>query len=163
MRNIFLEKSCRKCVEEVSPKKIKIEHIPGLTVWNVIKFVFILYPSWSLIIYIKSKLLDTWFYLIESFFQKTKRYLELVFLPHFLHDFWRKVFLTLYSINWLNYIVWLYLIIEILGNICIVIGCYPACDVINFRINFSFLIKSFSFMTKNVGQKCKSKKHFSYF
>ena len=26
--------------------------------------------------------------------------------PHFVHDFWRKTFLMLYSINWPNFIVW---------------------------------------------------------
>ena len=39
------------------------------------------------------------------------------------HDFWRKIFLLLYSINWLNFIVWLPLLCEILGNMCIIIFC----------------------------------------
>ena len=30
--------------------------------------------------------------------------LELVLLPHFLYDIWRKIFFTLYSINWPNFI-----------------------------------------------------------
>ena len=36
--------------------------------------------------------------------QKTKRGLELVSLPHFLHYFWRKIYLTLGFINWPNFI-----------------------------------------------------------
>ena len=45
---------------------------------------------------------------ILKFFKKTKRGLELVFPPHFLRDFWREIFLTLYSINWPNLIDWFY-------------------------------------------------------
>ena len=45
---------------------------------------------------------------------------ELVFLPHFLHDFLRKI---LDYINWPNFIVWLALIHKILSNMCIAIVC----------------------------------------
>ena len=31
-----------------------------------------------------------------------------VSLPHFLQDFWRKMFVWLYSINWSNFIVWFF-------------------------------------------------------
>ena len=37
----------------------------------------------------------------------------------------------------------------------IVIICYPVCDVMNFEINLSFLIKPFSYMTKKSWQNCK--------
>ena len=33
------------------------------------------------------------------------------------------------------------------------ISCYPVCDVINFEIDLSFLIKSFLFMTKKSAEK----------
>ena len=39
---------------------------------------------------IETKLQTACFYFIYSFFKKTKRYLELVFLPHFWHDFFEK-------------------------------------------------------------------------
>ena len=42
--------------------------------------------------------------------------LELVSLPHYLHYFWRKIFLLLCSISWPNFNVWLLLLREILGN-----------------------------------------------
>ena len=42
--------------------------------------------------------------------------MELVSLPHILHDFLRKMFLLLYSINLPNLIIWLPLLREILGN-----------------------------------------------
>ena len=60
----------------------------------------------------------------ESFFKKTRRGLKLVSLSHFLHDFWKKkIFPLLYSINWPNFIVWLPLLREIIGNISIAIVC----------------------------------------
>ena len=42
---------------------------------------------------------------------------------HFVYDFSRKMFLTLYSIKWPNVIVWLPLLLQILGNICIATVC----------------------------------------
>ena len=38
-------------------------------------------------------------------FEKTKRALELVSLLHFLHEFWRKKFILLYSNNWSSFSV----------------------------------------------------------
>ena len=67
--------------------------------------------------------------------------MELVSLPHFPRDFRRKIFLLLYSITLPSFIVWL--LCEILGNMCIAIASEPGCDVINFEINLIFLIKPF--------------------
>ena len=41
----------------------------------------------------------------------------------------------------------------------IVIICVQVSDVVNFEINVSFLIKSFSYMTKKLGQKLKHLKN----
>ena len=79
--------------------------------------------------------------------------LGIVFPPHFVYDFSRKIFLMLYSINWPNFIVWLPLLLEILGNMCIAIVYYPGCDVMNFEINFIFLIKPFFLHDQNVKTK----------
>ena len=65
-------------------------------------------PSRCIPKYIKTKVLIICFQLLKG--------LKLVFLPHFLHDFRRKVFLLLFLL-----IVWLPLLREILGNMCIVI------------------------------------------
>ena len=43
--------------------------------------------------------------------------------------------------------------LEILGNMCIAIVCFSGCDVIHFKINFSFLMKSFFYMIKKLRQK----------
>ena len=72
--------------------------------------------------------------------------------PHFVYDFSRIMFLMLYSINWPNFILWIPLLLQILGNIYIRIVCQPGCDVINFEINLIFLIKPFCYMTKNQGK-----------
>ena len=91
-------------------------------------------------------------------FDKIKIGQELVFLTRFLNDIQRKIALTLYFINWPNYIVWLPLLLAILGNLCIMIICFPVCDIINFETNLSFLIKLFLYITKKSGQNCKQLK-----
>ena len=62
---------------------------------------------------------------------------------HFVYDFSTKMLLMLYSINWTNFIAWLPLLLEILGNMCIATVCYPGCDIMDFEINFIFLIQPF--------------------
>ena len=99
-------------------------------------------PSWGISKYIEAKPQVNCFHLIQRFLKK-QRGLELVSLPYFLHDFWEKIILFLYSINWQNFIVWLPLLSEMLGKICTVVVCQPGCDVINFVINVMFLIKPF--------------------
>ena len=49
----------------------------------------------------------------------------------------------LYSINSPNFIAWLPLLLEILGDMRITTVCYPRCDVMDFEINLIFLIESF--------------------
>ena len=49
--------------------------------------------------------------------------LGIVSAAHFVYDFSTKMFLMLYSINWPNFIAWLLLLLEILGNMCIANVC----------------------------------------
>ena len=71
--------------------------------------------------------------------------------------FLQKIFLTLHYTNlptFIRFIVWLPLFLEMSGNMCIVIICFPVDDIISIEINLSFLIKSLSYMTrKNQGKK----------
>ena len=85
----------------------------------------------------------------------SKKGLELVFPPHFVHDSSRKMFLELHSINWPNFIVWLLLPRQILGNMFIAIICYAGYDVTKVEINFIFLIKPLCYMTNRSRQKLK--------
>ena len=86
-------------------------------------------------------------------FYKTKRGLEPVSLPHFLHHFWRKTFLLLYSIAWPNCIVWLPLVREISSNLCIAIVFQPDCDAIHFEISLIFLIRRFFLYGQKLNRK----------
>ena len=136
MGNIFLEKSYTKCGGEISPRPFseKIELTISLDQWSKVLYnLFLLHgkikgyqnilkqSSWPLALSPHIKL-----------FEKIKRGLELVSLLHFPHNFSRKIFLLLYSINWPNFIVWLPLLCEIFDNMCIAIVGTPGCDVINF-------------------------------
>ena len=49
--------------------------------------------------------------------------LGIVSPAYFVYDFLTKMFLMLYSINLPNFVVWLPLLLEILGNMCITIVC----------------------------------------
>ena len=77
--------------------------------------------SWGLLKYIETKLQNTCFYLMQNFFKKQKE--SWTSLPTSFSDFWRKIFHLLYSTNWPNFIVWLPLLCEILGNMRIVTVC----------------------------------------
>ena len=74
---------------------------------------------------------------------------------HFVYDFLRKIFFMSYSIDSPNFIVWLPIFLEILGNMGLVIVCWPGCIVINFEINLIFLIKPFFYVTKKSRKKIK--------
>ena len=64
--------------------------------------------------------------------------------------------LMLYSINkWTNVIAQFPLLLEILGNMCIAVLCFPDCNVITDEINLIFLMKLFFYMTKKSRQKSK--------
>ena len=54
----------------------------------------------------------------------------------------KNIYLVIF-INLPNFIVWLHLIQQVLRNMCIIIVCYPRCDVMNFKINLIFLNKQF--------------------
>ena len=117
--------------------------------WYVVCFYCM--ASWGLSKNIETKLQTTCFHLILRWVFFKKR--SLITLPHFSHNFWRKIFLLLCSINWPNFIVWLPLLCEILGNMCIAIVCKPGCDVMNFEVNLIFLIKPFFLHNQKVVTK----------
>ena len=119
MRNIFLEKSYRKCGGETIPRPFSKTSKFRISLNQYSKVLYILF-----LFFAKLRTIETDSNLAADhlllphikLFQKTKRGLELVSLPHFLHDFWRKIFLLLYFINWPSFIAWLILLREILGN-----------------------------------------------
>ena len=56
---------------------------------------------------------------------------------------------------WLNFITWLPLHCEILGNMCIAIICRPGYDIMNFEVKLIFLIKPFYLHDQNLVTKTK--------
>ena len=106
--------------------------------------VFIVCSSGGLPKYIKNLSSDHMLLTYIKVFKETKRGMDLVFPHHFLHDFLWKIFFILYSIKRLNFIGWLPLLLKILGKMYVAIVCYTVCDVTNFKIKLSFLVKPFS-------------------
>ena len=148
--NILLHKSSKKCGRDTSSRPL---------------FVF-----WKSFIWVKTKCSAAWFQYIsialnlvyienkhlKNLGHRSRDILNFGFSEKDLeYDFSRKLFLMSYSINWTNFVVWLPLILEILGNVYIAIVCFPGYDIINFEIIFIFLIKPFSYMQKNWRQKFK--------
>ena len=97
-------------------------------------------------------MLDYWSWELLNF-DILEKGLGIVSAPHFVNYFLKKMFLMLYSINLPHFIVWLSFLLEILGNMCIAIICFPGCDVTNFDINNIFPIKLFFYMTNKSRQK----------
>ena len=140
MRNIFLQKSCRRCSKETSSRSFKV-------------LFSICFDSPQHGHIIKTKCMNTVKTSRDMLkFGFSKEGLGLVSPPHFVHDSSRKIFLVIFY-SWHNFILWLALHLKISGKLCIVIGCYLTCDVINVEIYLSFLIKPFSCLPKNSEQK----------
>ena len=104
------------------------------------------------LVYSKNKLCKTLGYWSRYMlnFDILENGLGIVSPRHSVYDFLRKIFvMLLISLILINFIVWLPLLLEILGNMCTAIAYFPCCDVINFEINLIFLIKPFFYMTKS--------------
>ena len=93
LRDIFLEKSYTKYDGETIPRflwrKIKIEHISG-SIFYSFTYLFLLFAKLRTIQIDWNQAADHLHLLQIKLFKKAKRGLELVSLPHFLHDFWKK-------------------------------------------------------------------------
>ena len=158
--------------------KIKMQHISGLTVWNFIQFVFIVCLSWRLVKCIQTMVLNTawkvskygpeknpsWDKFSRSgklafssyrFFLGNKRRSGSSLPFSFSAWFWRKILLMLCSINWPNFIVWLPLIFEILGNTCIatIFFRFMTSDIL--KLTSASWSRRFRTWTKNSWQKFK--------
>ena len=103
--------------------------------------------------YIKNKLYKTLGYWFRDMlnFDFIRKGLEIVFPPRLANDFSRNMLLMLYYINWPIFIGWL--LLEILGNMCITNIWFQGYDVINSEAKLIFLIKIFLFMTKKSSEK----------
>ena len=81
-------------------------------------------------------------------FEFTENVLGMVSPPHFVYGVLRAMFLMLHSINEINFIVLLPLLLKIYDNICIAIVCFPCCDVIAYLCNQVFFLNDQKVNTK---------------
>ena len=138
MRMFFLKNHTQNVVERLVPdsfikkSKLSISMDQQSQMLQSFFFLYVQVEVYQNILEVRYWLLT---FTLYKAFLKNKKKLELVSLPHFNHDFWKEVFITLYFTNWPNFIAWLPSFLEILGNRCIIIICSPICDVINFEIN----------------------------
>ena len=122
----FLQKSCRKWGRETSFRLLFVFKKSFLWGKSKCSAAYFQYISIALnLAYKKNKQLKTLDYWSRDMlnFDFLEKGLGMVFPPHFPYDFSRKMFLMLYFINWPNFIAWLSLLLDILGNICITIVC----------------------------------------
>ena len=135
------------------PSKIKIDYISGSTVcfyWFLLSTVCF---YWYVQVKVHQNISKLRYNLLlltyTKFFLKEIKWVWNLFLYLiFCMLFEEKVFPTLYSINWRNFIAWLSLLLEILRNMCIITIYCPVCDVIKAKIKLFFSINPFSLITK---------------
>ena len=123
-RNMFHQKLCRKWGRETSSRPLFIFWIcliGSKSKWSAAYFQCVL--TALNLGYNKNKPYKTSHYWSRHMlnFNFPEKGLWLVSPPHFVYDFSRKMLLMLYSINWPKFIIWLPLLLEILGNMCITI------------------------------------------
>ena len=123
MKNIFLEKSYAKCGGETIPSPFSKKSKLRISLDQQPKNLFSLCTKLRTIAVYWNQTADHLLFPNIKFFWKTKRGLELVSLSRFLYDFGSEIFLLLRSMTWSIFIVWLLLLRELLGNMCIVIVC----------------------------------------
>ena len=122
-RNIFLKKSSIKYNGEANPRPFDKKSKLSIYLDKCYKFVEV---------YQNILKLRCWPLASILYFLQNKKRFETSLPALSWHDFWRKIFLTLYSIGWPNCIAWLLLLLELLDDMSVVIICCPACHVINF-------------------------------
>ena len=118
-RNIFLKKSCEKWGRETSSRLLYFLKKLNMRWKQMVYSLVSIYFDSSQLAINENKLYKTsdyWSWDMLNFHFSEKG-LGLVSPPHFVYDFSRKMFLMLHSINWPNFIVWLPLLLEILGNV----------------------------------------------
>ena len=70
MRNIFLEKSCTKCVGETTPRPSSEKLKLSISLDQQFKVLYSLFLLWGLSKYIETKLQTICFYVVLSFLEK---------------------------------------------------------------------------------------------
>ena len=84
------------------------------------------------------------FFSLKRAFSKDKNRSGTSLLASFFQNFWRKIFSGCILLNKQNILMIFYTSWDIGHYVYVVIIYFSVCEVINFEINISFLIKSFS-------------------
>ena len=125
-RIIFLQKLCRKWGRrDKFQTSLYFLKKPNMSLKQAVcSLVSISFDSPQLA-YNKNKLYKTFNYWFRDMlnFNFSEKGLGLFSRSHFVHDFSRKMFPILHSINWPTSFVWLHLLPEILDNMYITIVC----------------------------------------
>ena len=125
-RKIFFQKTCRKWGRDTSSKPLFV-FWKGF-IWGKSKWFGVYCQYISIVLnlaYDKNKLyktLNLWSRDMLNFCILEKD-LGIISPPHFVYDLSTKMFPVLYSSSRPNFIVWLPLLLEILGNMCIAFVC----------------------------------------
>ena len=129
--------------------------ILGKKGWSAAWFHYILITL--KLAYNRNKLLKTLYYWSRYMlnFDFLDKGLGIVPPAPFVYDFSRKVFLILYSINWPNFIAWLPLLLEMLGNMRIAILVNQAVTSWILKLTLSFQSSRFFYITKKSWQILK--------
>ena len=125
-RNFFLERSCKKWGRKTSFRLLFVFQKSFLWGKSNCSAAWFQYISIALnLAYSKNKQYKTSGYWFRDMlkFDFLEKSLGIVFPPHLVYDFSRKMFLMLFSINWPNFIAWLPLRLDILTNMSITIVC----------------------------------------
>ena len=110
--SLSLEKSYKKCIEETIPRPFSKNQNWAYLWINILKFFFLLFGKLRTFESDWNYAADHLLLLHIKLFQKVKRGLDLVFFPHFLHDFWRKYFCCYILLpGQISMFVWLYFVI----------------------------------------------------
>ena len=107
VKNVFLRKSCRKMMTENDVRRL----VPDLVLFFFTKALYSVVVCNSVLIFFDSVRLGHW---IKTnctsrdmlSFDVLLKDLRTVSLPHSEYDFWGKMFLVFYSINWPNFLFW---------------------------------------------------------
>ena len=128
-------------------------NISGLIVFHSL---LLIYGKLRAIEIYRTKLLTTCFHLMLNFFKKIKRGLELVSLPHFPRNFWRKLSCYILLIDQTSLSGYIYFVrYWAICVVCITIVCKPGRDVRNFEVNLLFLVKPFFLHDQKLATKTK--------
>ena len=118
------EKLYTKCGEETTSRPFSYQNWGYIWI-NFLKFYTVCFycmPSWGLSNYIKTEQQTTCFSTSYKVFLKNKK-MSGTSLPASFSAWFLKKNISLAIVYWRNFIVWLSLFLEILGNTCIVIVC----------------------------------------